>query len=544
MRKGCTGLIYKDSESRQWHSEFNVIGGNSAVRKNALYENADEASFLSGAWINSPTADWQLDHALVRQSVASCEAFDTITGPVHGFYYDKKEERLLLHGDFARQHPLFYYSEVDFFAFAPSVSILIQLLKKKDKPIVPDQEGAALLLTFASILGDKTLVKGVYKLLPGHSLEWRGGDFKTRMRKNLLGIKRSLKNPSDAITQLSSAFEKASAEMTQFAKKCNVAQLNLLSGGIDSRTVLFESIKQDVKPEILCFSKRDYFDHQISEQIATDLGLTYNFFDLHEGEYMTFTESVDEYDGTINYLASSHHRLAINGLEKRFGLVAAGQLGNEILAEYFVKNATPERTFGSMIAYRPALFLCQNELMRAWSQTPDSVIFKLYNRGFLYTNSAAYSTNEAVLFSPFTSADFVEAALALNPSLIANHGIYMRWMKEKYPKAQRYIWERYRSLPKGGLSLHLAKWKMKTMIKLVYARNNFKGASMTPVDEWYASSPQLRDFFTREYNENKNILELFPQLKEMVERDYDSMSVMNKGSVITLIKASKMYFKK
>jgi hypothetical protein len=90
--------------------------------------------------------------------------------------------------------------------------------------------------------------------------------------------------------------------------------------------------------------------------------------------------------------------------------------------------------------------------------------------------------------------------------------------------------------------LRLAKLKMKALVKLVYARNNFKNASMTPVDEWYASSQQLQDFFTREYNEYKNELELFPQLKELVERDYDSMSVMNKGSVITLLKASKMYF--
>jgi asparagine synthase (glutamine-hydrolysing) len=542
MRKGCTGLIYKGSDSGQWHSEFKIYGENSAVRKNVLFENAEEAYFLSGAWINNSISEWHLDQQLVRRSVVSCEAFDAIAGPVHGFFYDKKENELLLHGDFARQHPLFYYSEKDFFAFAPTVSQLIELLKKNNKRIEPDQDGAALLLTFASILGDKTLVKGIYKLLPGHSLEWNNGSFHVHARRDLLGIKRSLKNPTDAIAQLSLAFEEATHDMTQFAESCKVSQLNLLSGGIDSRIVLFESLKYHHNSEVLCFSKKNYLDHQISEQIAKDLGLTYNFFDLQHGEYMMNTESVEEYDGTINYLASAHHRQATKNLQKHFSVVAAGQLGNEILAEYFILEATPERTFGSMITYKASLALCEAELMRVWDQTPDSAIFKLYNRGFLYTNSAAYSTQDAVLYSPFTSSNFVAAALALHPNLVANHRIYLQWMGEKYPRAQRYIWERYRAFPKAGLPLHLAKWKMKAMIKLVYARNNFRDASMTPVDEWYASSQQLQDFFSKEYNQNKGVLELFPQLKELVERDYDSMSVINKGSVITLLKASKLYF--
>lgn len=542
MRKGCTGLIYRSSNDQPWQSTFDVIGENSPVYKALLVETEDETYALAGSWINSQNHEWQLDSRLVRESVCNEKAFQALMGPVHGFFYDKKKNHLSLHGDFARQLPLFYYYENDFFAFAPSISTLIDTLKRHQKPIEPDQEGAALLLTFASIIGHKTLVKGIHKLLPGHSAHWHNGSFLTHSRIDLCGIKRELKTSVEAVDRLSEAFESATAQMVEFTRKCKVSQLNLLSGGIDSRMVLFESLNQHAETQTLCFSKKNYLDHRISQEIAKDLGLTYNFFDLQDGEYMMHTESIEEYDGTINYLASAHHRMAISYIDSHVGVIAAGQLGNEILAEYFIRNATPERTFGSMITYAPTLEACRREVMEAWDKTPDSAIFKLYNRGFLYTNSAAYSTNEAVLFSPFTSADFVKTALALHPDLMENHKVYLQWMHEKYPKAQRYIWERYRAYPNGGLMLRLAKLKMKALVKLVYARNNFKNASMTPVDEWYASSQQLRDFFTREYNEYKNELELFPQLKELVERDYDSMSVMNKGSVITLLKASKMYF--
>ncbi len=543
MRKGCAGFILKNAESQQWQGSFYLIGEKSASHQGLLSDTADEVYGMSGAWLNANSNDWHTNHDLVRSKVSSFDAFDNIIGPVHGFFYDKRENSLALHVDFTRQNPLFYYQEKDFFAFAPTVAELLTILKKNQKAIEPDQEGAAMLITFASILGSKTLIKGVHKLLPGHSVIWKHNELSVFARTNLLSIERNVDDASEATQMLSKAFESASRYMVEFNRAKGLQQFNLLSGGIDSRLVLLECLKQNAITETLCFSQKEYLDHTISKAIAKDFDLPYHFYDLGMGDYMMVTDSVDDYDGTINYLASAHHRAALSSLQNRnIGVVAAGQLGNEILAEFFIKNASAEQTFGSMMTYQKTLFLCKEEVLRIWQEMPDSAVFKLYNRGFLYTNSAAYSTVNGVLFSPFTSADFVKSALRLDAKLIDGHRIYLHWMGAKYPEATRYRWERYRTLPKLGLGLRLAKWRMKVMMKLVYARNNYKNASMTPVDGWYEQSKQLREFFTRKYEENKNRLELFPQLKELVEKDYESMSVINKGSVITLLLASKKYF--
>jgi asparagine synthase (glutamine-hydrolysing) len=543
MRKGCAGFILRKAESQQWQGSFYLIGENSAVHQGLLHDGQEEAFGLSGAWFNAPNADWFTNSQLVRSSVCSPKAFDALDGLVHGFFYSKNENSLLLHVDFARQRPIFYFQDQDFFAFAPSVAELIKLLKNNRKTIEPDQEGAAMLITFASILGIKTLIKGVHKLLPGHSMIWKGSECSVFPRTNLLSIERNVADEAEAVQMLATAFEKATRQMIAFNQNTRLQQINLLSGGIDSRVVLLECLHQKAKTEALCFSKRDYLDHRISEKIAGDFNVPYHFYDLKSGEYMISTDSVDEYDGTINYLASAHHRAALSSLEKiKKGVVVAGQLGNEILAEFFKPHATPDLTFGSIMTYGAAFALCKNAAYEAWNYTPDITVFKLYNRGFLYTNSAAYSTIDGVLFSPFTSAEFVKCALQLHPRLVNNHRVYLDWIQRSYPQAQRYKWERYRTVPVRGLGLKVAKLKMKAMMKLVYARNNFIGASMTPVDGWYAQSQQLRDFFIREYKEKENVLELYPQLKELIEKDYINMSVINKGSVITLLNASKKYF--
>ena len=71
----------------------------------------------------------------------------------------------------------------------------------------------------------------------------------------------------------------------------------------------------------------------------------------------------------------------------------------------------------------------------AWRATPDVQRFKMVNRRFLYTNSGAYSTAAfGVLWSPFTSGQFVRAALRLHPDIVHGQRAYLTWLAERFPK--------------------------------------------------------------------------------------------------------------
>ena len=72
-------------------------------------------------------------------------------------------------------------------------------MKENDVVIRADETGAALLLSYASILGDKTIVQGVRKLMPGHSLVYTKGEFKLINRDNLQNLDRNITHKSKAI---------------------------------------------------------------------------------------------------------------------------------------------------------------------------------------------------------------------------------------------------------------------------------------------------------------------------------------------------------
>ena len=65
---------------------------------------------------------------------------------------------------------------------------------------------------------------------------------------------------------------------------------------------------------------------------------------------------------------------------------------------------------------------------------------------------------------------------------------------------------------------------------------------MSPIQQWHDASPEIQDFFTESFATHRSTLRHFPNLGPQVERDFESMSVMNKASVLTLLLASQTWF--
>jgi len=519
MRSGIFGLI---------KGECHNIGCSEITKRTQKVIKTNN-SILHGTWLE------ELKHP-VDELLRNPEKFNTIEGPVQGCHFDSKSSVLTLHVDFARQHPVFYYSSGELFAFAHSLEKLTNLLKENDVTIKTDENGASFLLSYASILGDLTIVKGVRKLMPGHSLVYAKGNLKIINRDNLQSIDRTITNKSEAIDMLDVAFYRATDALVKTNYTINADQINLLSGGIDSRLVFMQTIKSAKNINTLCFSAKGYLDHKISKQISSDFKANYNFCDLNPGNYVMCTDSVEDYDGTINYLASAHHKYALKNFTNQ-GIIASGQLGNEILAEFYSPNNNLIYTLDS-ISTMKGVGVDAKEI---WNKTPESTLFKLYNRGFLYTNSAAYSTVNGTLYSPFTSREFVRTALQLHPSLLKNHFIYLEWMKAKYPEAMRYNWERYRTKPVGGVSLKLAKLKMSILTSFMYPLSKFRSTSMSPLQYWFNESQELQQFFKNTFLDNMEQLDSVPSLASFVKQNYGSMNITNKASVLTLLLALKKY---
>lgn len=535
---------------------FGVIDGDSAVFgcdkpsteiESHFYHDSDSVAFaLHGLWLNPPTYSWKDSSPNSLESLLkTTAAFNEIDGPLQGFYYSKESKELTLHTDFARQHPIFYYHEGKFLAFAPTISQLVKLLKENGIQPSADEEGAAMLLTYACVLGEKTLISGVKKLLPGHSLNFKSGKVSLIDRSNIQSISRDLKNLDDAVDLVSEAFTQSTKQMCDLNAHHGKTQLNLLSGGIDSRMVFLETNAHASDIHTLCFSVKDYVDHKVSLEISSDFGATYHFHDLKDGGYMMNTSSAEQYDGTITYLASSHHRDVIENLNlKNLGVIAGGAIGNGVLSEeFFIPNSNKNSILNNMATNPDFASHCSDAASEAWSLAPESSNFKLQNRGFLYTNSGAYSTQPyGVLHSPFTSRKFVEAAHSLHPDLLKNHTLYMEWMKRKHPAAIKYIWERYGARPVQGLSLKASKLKMKVLAKFIHPLTNFKAASMSPVQHWYNTNSDIASFYSSTFTSKQHLLSKhLPSIADAIISSFPTMSVTNKAATLTLLISLETY---
>lgn len=539
------GNFSATGQSGHRHYGFGHVAFAHSAGKIHLADRPDTIFGLDGAWLNAPRFDWDKDPNSAENAVETSENFGKMRGPVQGFHFDKTGCRLTIHTDAARQRPFFYHFGAIGFVFASSLALLADLLRQNDISLTPDTEGAAALLAFGSIPGEKTLVGEIAKTRAGTSIEFEGRNVRISAHTKHSGIKRSETSESEAIERLHEAFTKAVKRMTDYNRSGGFAQYNLLSGGIDSRLVFMETNRQNPDVRTICFSKAGYWDQQISRQIAQDFGAQHTFFDLRDGQYLTRQATMADYDGTINYLASSHHRSMLDTLRpEQMGLLAAGQLGNEIMGEFLQAGPGAEKIIRSLLTAPEFYNRCEHYLQKVWNESLDPVVFKLLQRAFLFTNSAAYSTSEhGLLYSPFTDPDFLKIALSLPERYLKGQSLYLKWIAAKYPEAQRYDWERYRAKPVLGPRLTLAKWRMKVLTRWVYPRQKFRTGSMNPLEYWVAQSPDLQRYFEKTYKDNKSAVQLFPGLQAQIEDTFRQGSVFNKASVLTLLVVANNIFR-
>jgi asparagine synthetase B (glutamine-hydrolysing) len=408
--------------------------------------------------------------------------------------------------------------------------------------VKPDAKASALLLAHGAILGERTLVQGMSKLMPGHTWHWSPQGASMRPRVDLTSNRHMVTDMSEAIEAVDRAFMSSVEAMVAINRVHGCAQVNLLSGGLDSRLVLLATKKHVPAVQSLCFARTGSLDQTIAAEVARVQGTRHHFHSLENGEYMTLLASVKDYDGTVNHLASAHHRsalMATSGLD--MGVLASGQTANVLFtdaipqrkAEVFPLNGVPPKL------KRLASVATQESL----ASSPDAHVAKLWNRSFLSTNSGAYSTRPwGVLWSPFASLDVVKNALAIHPALLANHQLYLSWLAKKHPEAQAHIWERYQIRPALGDAFQRAVWRARWEARIRHRLPWRIAHSMSPVAHWRESTPMVKNWFD---DPDPMLIAQWrhhPELEAAVGTQRRSLGVTGESSVLTLLEASRLLF--
>lgn len=541
---GVTGET-RDAQGRLWHWRFHASKPLHRVQGAWMRETPREVMGVHGSWLNAPTAAWwncpDAAHAL-EKALSLGDQFDVLHGPLQGVRFEKRSIHLELHVDFARQHPLFVCEHEGGLAFAHSLWRLVELMRTLEWPVDPDVKASALLVAHGAILGTKTLVQGVSKLMPGHTYRWSPQGASVRPRVDLVSERHVLRDMTQAIEVVDRAFMTSVESMVTTNQLHSCTQVNLLSGGLDSRLVLLATRKHAPDVRSLCFARTGSTDQTIAAEVARSQGTQHHFHSLGQGAYMTSLATVGDYDGTVNHLASAHHRSALvatSGWD--MGVLASGQTANVLFTELAPRHMSEAFPLGPVPqALKP---LALEATQEALASSPDAHVAKIWNRSFLSTNSGAYSTRPwGVLWSPFASIDVVRAALAVHPSLLADHRFYLTWLAQKHPEAQDHMWERYRTRPLLGGAFRRAVWRATWEARIRHRMPWPAAHSMSPVAHWRHHTPEVKTWF----DEPDPLLlaqwKHHPELKDALGTSWRTLGVTAESSVLTLLEASRLLF--
>lgn len=493
--------------------------------------------------------------------------FNEFRGSFSGALFDKKEDKWLVYTGHTGEKQVFYARTPDGYLFGSEMRFMVETLKQNSLPVTIDKTGAYLSLTHGFCIEDRTLVEEVHKLIAGHYIRISSSEFE------IIQYHRFSNKPDESITKevaiesIDRLFRQAIRRQFDKDLEYGYRHLACLSGGLDSRMTVWVAHEMGYTDQTnIDYCQSGYVDFEVSQKIATDLHHDYFFHALDSGDFIPrykFNAAITYGNGFLMGHGYSMEQF-IN--YDSFGLMHTGQIGDAIIGTFFKKNEYNSEVKLGQGAYSRVL-LDRLSDYQFIEQYENEEIFCLYTRAFTGANQGLLTFQENTeSCSPFTDVDFLEYCYSIPLNLRFNHKIYIDWILEKYPGAAEYVWEKtgriimpienapQRSMKVLGYSVpHFADPRFKEYLKgFVLRRLGLRKKSgeshtirmntekaMNPVDYWYNTNPNIRNFVDVFWKENKDIIP-YQSLKNDMETLITQVAVLDKLQCCNVLSAMKL----
>ncbi|WP_369047923.1 asparagine synthase-related protein [Tenacibaculum sp. UWU-22] len=459
-----------------------------------------------------------------------------LKGDFNGFLFNKETQQLYFFNNKTGTKQAFYTTFHGFTMISYSIEQIVLFKESIGLSNRLAIQSVYDMLTFGTVMANKTLVKDIFCLRAGKYLELTKSSFIEKEYFSYNTIDYTIHSKKEAINKIDKTIIEAVKMQYEKDIAYHYPHLALLSGGLDSRVNVMLADKLGYKNSILCFSNPNYLDEIISRKIAKRLNLDYQFISLKDGGYMkNLQQNVFINNGMRVFTSSAHYNYALQKKDiSLYGLVHSGQIGDGVFGGLLSK--TNKENFLSKVV--STKFLNKTSITQAYQKKyKNEEIFKLYNYVFNLTHSGSYTTEfyKSYLVSPFLDDDVMAVAFSIDPKLRYNQNIYIDWILNKHPEISKFVWERTGFKPNKKWKTIVGRYTNKIKKEYFYVLNKKEKLSMTPEDFWLETNNELQTFYNHFFEKHILLLQKNKEVFTDLKNYYTYGDSTEKSIVLTIL---------
>ncbi len=470
-----------------------------------------------------------------------------LRGAFCGYHYEKETDRITIYTDQVSNKALYYYVDGDRWIASDCLEYMVRVLRENSITYHFNRKAAEYMLSYGYMLDESTYAEEICRLLPGCLAVIQNGNV-TVERYHRIRNQEERMTEKEAVEKADKAFREAIRREYEKDREYGYRHLTDLSGGLDSRMVSWVAHEMGYTDQLnMAYSQAGYLDERISRRIAGDLGHEYLFKPLDDARWLyDIDRNVRQNNGAALYSGITGGGRFLETLHAdQFGIEHTGMIGDAILSTFYHDRSFNYRKpqlglhrYSERLAYT-----FDEEILKDY---PCQEMFAIYTRGILGAQSSYMIRQHYVeTSSPFMDVDFLDAVFSIPFEYRNRHHLYLLWMKEKYPGAADYGWEKWGGVKPKESHLFLRKVKTterlakQTFCRLFHRQNT---DSMNPMDAWYAKDAEIQRYYET-YFESAIECKVFDEdLRRDISLMFREGNVTEKSMALTVLSVAKQYF--
>lgn len=469
--------------------------------------------------------------------------FKRFAGPFCGCCYERESDTLTAYANQTGDTMVFTYCAEGCRMASNDLNMIEAVMEANGFPRTLDETAMLHLMSFGFMVEERTAFREIKRVFPGELVKLKGGERRRTVYHRFSFHPREL-SFQEAVEQVDAGFKKAVRRCQEKDREYGARErLTDLSGGLDSRMTAWAAHELGYGPAVyISYSQSTSDEIRFASRVARELGGQLFFKQMDDANFLYEVDRlVNENYGLSVFFGITGGEQFLRTLNaERFGLEHTGQIGDAVV------GTLVDRAVGTIQEAQHTLKYSQT----VSCSLPDGLLegyenfeaFAMYTRAFLGAlSSHVIRRNYFYTVSPFMDPDFLSLCMSIPVEYRQEHKLYWAWLDAKYPEAAKLPSTRLRPETPFAKRVRLARKKLRRKLQLL-RDPDAPPNHMNPTDYWYRTKPDLRQFMAEYYQENRPLLDRYPETAERVDRMYASPKSMDKLLAIDVLAVAKRYF--